>query len=481
MRVLEGEREEFEAILRSKTLSSAPSVLRLAGYIGEKYFKGEADQLKEYNIAVDVLGKPPDFDSKLDSIVRVEAHRLRKKLKRYYQTEGSTSNLELILNPGQYVPMFVPRQATEVAEAQATLEPALIVEEPDVPASKADEQPRRHRVPLLVAVPGLVILLSGLAYFLFWNLESTSQPVLMLTAPGGPFIDGAGRAWTSEEGFRGGSLSQSRFAAINGDNMPQSRREGDFDYDIPLRRGIYELRLHFVRAAGEDRSTHGFRLSANGRMLMDDRDAWSEIAFTQRLVTRVFRGIHPAADGKLHLAFRSGRDKAFVNAIELTPGKAGALVPIRVLTKSAPFKSPDGTLWGVDRYVEGGRLVARTEPVKSRFDVNLFTSERYGNFRYRIPVTPGNYKVTLFMAETWFGPNRIGKGGDGSRRFDVRINGREVLRDFDLFAAAGGSYIGIARSFAHQPVGPDGYLDLEFVPRVNNACINAIEIEEEGG
>src|SRR5256885_3659526 len=45
-------------------------------------FRSQSSQIKEYNIAVEALGRAPDFDQKKDSIVRVEAHRLRKRLDR---------------------------------------------------------------------------------------------------------------------------------------------------------------------------------------------------------------------------------------------------------------------------------------------------------------------------------------------------------------------------------------------------------------
>jgi hypothetical protein len=68
--------------------------LRLFDYIVRKYVEGETGNLKEYSIALDAFGRPVDFDPKLDSIVRVEVHRLRKKLKQYYATEGADKRFE---------------------------------------------------------------------------------------------------------------------------------------------------------------------------------------------------------------------------------------------------------------------------------------------------------------------------------------------------------------------------------------------------
>ena len=73
--------------------------------------KGAAEQIKEYNIAVEALGRPADFDQKRDSIVRVEAHRLRKRLREYYEADGADHAIRIDIPPGQYAPRFLPSGA----------------------------------------------------------------------------------------------------------------------------------------------------------------------------------------------------------------------------------------------------------------------------------------------------------------------------------------------------------------------------------
>jgi hypothetical protein len=85
----------------------------------EKYFAGETDQIKEYNIAVDVLDRPPSFDPSEDAIARVEVHRLRKKLREYYQSEGADHNLRIVIPIGRYVPVFLSAEAASEADARA--------------------------------------------------------------------------------------------------------------------------------------------------------------------------------------------------------------------------------------------------------------------------------------------------------------------------------------------------------------------------
>ena len=77
---LDARRAEVEAVLQSKYFTRAPILAHLLSYLCEKLFDGEANQIKEYSIGVDVFHRGASFDQNSDSIVRVEANRLRKRL-----------------------------------------------------------------------------------------------------------------------------------------------------------------------------------------------------------------------------------------------------------------------------------------------------------------------------------------------------------------------------------------------------------------
>ena len=75
--------------------------------------EGREGELKESIIGVEVFGRKPDYDPKLDSTVRTEAVRLRARLSKYYATEGSQNPLRIELPKGGYVPSFrQPEEAT---------------------------------------------------------------------------------------------------------------------------------------------------------------------------------------------------------------------------------------------------------------------------------------------------------------------------------------------------------------------------------
>ncbi|MBV8828031.1 MAG: hypothetical protein JO108_02265 [Acidobacteriaceae bacterium] len=68
---------------------------------------GTADDLKEFSIAIEVFDRTSDYDPNIDAIVRVEARRLRSKLKAYYEEAPGRDDPVLIgLRPGSYVPIF---------------------------------------------------------------------------------------------------------------------------------------------------------------------------------------------------------------------------------------------------------------------------------------------------------------------------------------------------------------------------------------
>src|SRR5271156_5026180 len=103
---VEEQRAELNAVLDSKEFTRAPTLAHLLSYLCEKLFAGEAGQIKEYSVGVEVFRRGASFDQDSDSIVRVEANRLRKRLAEYYAGESSTRPLRITIPVGHYVPRF---------------------------------------------------------------------------------------------------------------------------------------------------------------------------------------------------------------------------------------------------------------------------------------------------------------------------------------------------------------------------------------
>jgi hypothetical protein len=242
------------------------------------------------------------------------------------------------------------------------------------------------------------------------------------------------------------------------------------------------LRLYFGPRAGVGKApgliARGFDVFANGVRVLNGQDPDIGATASEQPIVRVFRDIRPGPDQILHLSFRSGREPAYISAIRLSPGEAGRLLPIRLTSKAAPWTDPDGHTWIPDgEYATGGKLKLRSNFDPGGLDRNLVVGERYGTFSYRIPVSRGTYGLKLYFAESWFGPGLKGGGGIGSRRFDVYADRQPLLQDFDIFREAG--HKPLLKEFHGLKANADGYIGLTFVPRVNFASINAVELVEE--
>jgi Malectin domain len=506
----EAERLEVEALLASGIFQRAPNLEHVLTYVCSKYFDGATEQIKEYNIAVEALGRPVEFDQKRDSIVRVEAHRLRKRLREYYENEGAGRAIQIEIPSGQYAPRFIHKETTVQPAVELLVaggsQAVRIAPSPNHealtivnPVTLKGRQASRIAIAVLAigATAGLTLLIlplvrrSPASAKVELSAVPASEEIRVLAGiDGRNYIDAFSRSWASDRFFAGGFVFQlPSFHPISGTLDPglyQTRREGTFTYDIPLNPGAYELRLHFAETlygdnniAGGGETSRIFQVSANGNPLLRDFDVIEDVGPSAADV-KVFKDVSPASDGKLHLRFEPGTNPAFLNAIEIVPGIPGKIRPIRIVARNRGFTDKAGRYWDSDHYVRGGQQVVRTEPIAGTEDSDLYHGERFGNLTYSIPVSqPGFYRLTLYFAEGWFGPGRPGGGGLGSRVFDILCNGVTVKRNFDIFKEAGGSNRAFSLMFHHLEPNPQGKLVVSMIPRRNYSCINAIEIEEE--
>ena len=83
-------RQELERVLESPGFSHNERMSRFLRFVVEGHLDGKDHELKESVIAVEVFGRRPDFDSRLDPAVRTEAVRLHARLSEYYIKDGKT-------------------------------------------------------------------------------------------------------------------------------------------------------------------------------------------------------------------------------------------------------------------------------------------------------------------------------------------------------------------------------------------------------
>lgn len=525
------ERIELEHILSSGIFAKAPRQAKLLRYICDEYLQGRTDQIKEYTLAIEVLGKTADFDQNRDAIVRVEVHRLRKKLKEYYEGEGAARSLQIVIDSGQYVPRFVAREKVTSLEPEANSEAThpLASQNPESrqpPHRGTTESAKRGHFrawPMVVGVLALAVVAVAVALRFGAHLGTlvkaspTPRPSPLAASTGmagsldtvrilcgypkDKYIDRAGNVWLGDRYYSGGDASVQRLQFVS--RAPdvalyQSFRFGEFSYDIPLRPGNYELHLYFMEThygpgnlSGGGETSRMFDILLNGQPLIKLFDIIKDAGGNNIADERVFKNVTPAPDNHLHLRFQRLLDSPLLNALAILPAPPGKINPIRILAQNNSYTDRAGSVWSPDCYYRGGQLalhLTRT-PVSGTLDPDLYSSERFGNFSYAIPVPPGKYKVTLRFAETYWGlqnaypnlpdHNDSPVGGAGSRVFDVYCNGTTLLKNFDIFKEAGGPLVTRDKTFHNLQPDAQGKLTLSFVPVQDYASVNAIEVEDE--
>ena len=102
-------RAQLERIVASPGFAGSERLCRFIRWTVEKTLAGGSEPLRQYRIAREVFDRKAGFDPRVDSIVRTEAQRLRRRLSEYYQTEGREDEVIISFAPGTYVPAFSRR------------------------------------------------------------------------------------------------------------------------------------------------------------------------------------------------------------------------------------------------------------------------------------------------------------------------------------------------------------------------------------
>ncbi|MDF3022064.1 MAG: hypothetical protein K0Q92_3367 [Steroidobacteraceae bacterium] len=484
----DAERRELQRAIDALGRSTRPG--RLLEYLGNKYFENPQGQLAEVDIAIDVFGRSAKtFDSTEDAVVRVEVHRLRKKLREIYEKAELRTGVQIALPAGTYVLQFITGAPPAAAEPAA--------------AEPAKRFPRWALPGGLAIVVGLLV--AGALYAFYKRdrpetreLESPPATAETPTPPqpgqitelhimagysGSEVIDNSGVRWTPDQYFqRGGSWSRES-GFVRGTSRPflfSKWRTGEFGYDFPLVPGTYELRLFFVSPykVGEEKLGN-FDVALNGQPLLSAYDMVMSANGADIADEQVFRDVSPGPNGLLQLWFSNRIGSPMLSALSITPGEPGRLKPIRITMQPTSFVDHEGQRWRADDYWQNGFRSTDRPKVSGTEDPELFGAERFGRFRYAIPVDRrGRYTVKLHFAEFYYGPELAGKGGAGSRVFHVFCNGQSLLRDFDVYKEAGSLRM-VTKTFTGIAPSAFGKINLDFEPVVNNATVSGIEVIEE--
>ena len=163
-------RQQLRSMLDSPVFHGSKRCKQFLEYICEKSLAGEADTLKERTIAVEVFGRAPQSDLGEDTIVRVGAREVRKRLAQYYVTpEGLAAEVHIDLLPGSYAPEF---RYVNVLKDEAVKE--------NIPAPAAlllVGEPRRTRpnIKPILAAALVLVAIATFGVFKWINLNSGEE------------------------------------------------------------------------------------------------------------------------------------------------------------------------------------------------------------------------------------------------------------------------------------------------------------------
>jgi tetratricopeptide (TPR) repeat protein len=240
---------QLERMLSRPPLVSSPSLSRLLRYLVEETLAGRAAEINEYTLGVRIFHRNPDFNPRVDPIVRVQTHYLRAKLAQYYAGAGAQDPVLIELPARTYVPRYPQPELPAVAEL---LEPPAL---PPAEASAVDS-PHTSRRTAVVGMSVVALAAFGLLGYSWHAVSAHHDPDPMeqdLYARGRYLLDRQSEAalLQSVDCFRQATTHDPRFAAAYAgladalDNLVQ------YGY-MPPREGMEEARLAAQRALSLD-------------------------------------------------------------------------------------------------------------------------------------------------------------------------------------------------------------------------------------
>jgi adenylate cyclase len=153
---------QLERILASDGFVNAERLSRFLRFIVERTLDGHADGLKEYAVGIEVFDRDASYDPRIDSIVRVEARRLRSKLAEYYASSAGATELVIGLRKGTYVPYFEPRASEPLPHPAAAI------------AVDSGRHPERFGVRRVLAIAAAFAVI-GVLVWLAWPPAASSR------------------------------------------------------------------------------------------------------------------------------------------------------------------------------------------------------------------------------------------------------------------------------------------------------------------
>src|SRR6185369_13070745 len=160
-------RSALESLISSEAFAGSKQCQDFLRLVVERSVGGGVRELSERMIGVELFGRPADYDTSNDGIVRVRAAEVRKRLAQFYKDEVNRV-VRIELPPGSYVPEFHWSSPTRVEEQPVT-------------ATSRPVSPQRQRKAALVTVLVLVIAILGFVVWLQLRPRAASMSAVRLS------------------------------------------------------------------------------------------------------------------------------------------------------------------------------------------------------------------------------------------------------------------------------------------------------------
>ena len=303
------------------------------------------------------------------------------------------------------------------------------------------------------------------------------------------YKDHNGNLWSRDRFFKGGAAMNNnvRIQDVTPTDQDQAlyqagRHGRDFSYKIPVKPGLYSIRLKFAEPEYEWSFQRPMNVDINGHRVLTDYDICGAAKGWRKAHERTFRHLVPDADGNLNLRFTAGempiagaQPDAMVQAIEILPEVPAK--PQRIDVGSpTPFIDWAGALWQGDKVEGANSVIQSNTPVKQAsptiYDQPLYQTARTGR---KIEITakalPGHYTVHLKFAEMWLKET-------GGRPMNIEINGHRYWENYDPSTAA--NMINMGADLRIDAVTPDNKGRINVIitsAGKNDAILQGLEIK----
>ncbi|MFU7527666.1 tetratricopeptide repeat protein [Qipengyuania sp. ASV99] len=280
-------RLETNSVLSDLVFKRSPVQSKLLKYLAEATVRDGAAP-SQFEIAVDALGKDPDFDLANDSYPRVQISRLRANLENYYARNRPQNGLRLVLEPGQYRLALIEETepaASKIAKRGSQIGGSEDLPETSHPAGLSPSQSSTHndaRWWLAAAIGVAILAIATIPVLLGWSEQSSTSAPAELLVPSVELRANIGPSAVSDQQFAGQiemAVGQAEIQLANSfvSRMKMENSAGEADYI---------LELDFMRSGSGDQLAN-FRLMTNsGKTLYSDRvefDPDNPVAFDSEI------------------------------------------------------------------------------------------------------------------------------------------------------------------------------------------------------